>query len=141
MSFRILIMGLSGAGKTTLAKKLVDGLKKYEFDVAWFNADEVRELTNNWDFSNEGRILQAYTLKRMADEAPNDIVIADFIAPLAQQRAIFNPNFTVWVDTVGSSQYTDTDSVFESPAFVNYYISDWDEQHEVNILHLLLDDE
>ena len=141
MAFRILIMGLSGAGKTTLANKIVKGLKEVHFDVAWFNADEIRALTNNWDFSEEGRILQAYTLKRMADEAPNDIVIADFIAPLAQQRAIFNPNFTVWVDTVGSSQYTDTDSVFESPAFVNYYISDWDEQHEVNILHLLLDDE
>ena len=141
MAFKILIMGLSGAGKTTLAEKVVKGLHSYGCDVTWLNADEIRALTNNWDFSEEGRLLQAYTLRRLADDAPTDIVIADFIAPLAQQRAIFNPDFTIWVDTVGSSRYTDTDSIFETPSFVNYYISDWDDQHEVNILHLLLDDE
>jgi len=138
MAFKILIMGLSGAGKTTLANKIVKGLKEVQFDVAWFNADEIRALTNNWDFSEEGRILQAHTLRRLADDAPNNIVIVDFIAPLAQQRAIFKPNFTVWVDTIGSSQYTDTDSVFEVPAHVDYYISDWDDSHVSNILELLL---
>jgi len=138
MSYRILIMGLSGAGKTTLAKKIVNGLKEIQFDVAWFNADEIRQLTNNWDFSEEGRILQAHTLRRLADKAPNDVIVVDFIAPLAQQRAIFKPHFIIWVDTIGSSQYTDTDSVFESPAHVDYYISDWDEKHEENILELLL---
>jgi len=134
-------MGLSGAGKTTLAKKVVKGLRDYGFDVTWLNADEVRELTNNWDFSDEGRILQAYTLRRLADDAPTDIVLVDFIAPLAQQRAIVDPDFIVWVDTIGSSQYTDTDSIFEPPSIVNYYISDHDEAHEVNILNLLLDNE
>jgi adenylylsulfate kinase-like enzyme len=138
MAFRILIMGLSGAGKTTLAEKIVKGLKNAQFDIAWFNADEIRALTNNWDFSEEGRILQAYTLRKLADETPNDIVVVDFIAPLAQQRAIFKPHFTIWVDTIGASQYSDTDSVFETPAHVDYYISDWDEGHEVNILELLL---
>jgi len=138
MAFRILIMGLSGAGKTTLANKIVKGLKEVQFDVAWFNADEIRQLTNNWDFSEEGRILQAHTLRRLADEAPNDIIVVDFIAPLAQQRAIFNPHFTIWVDTIGSSRYTDTDAVFELPAHVDYYISDWAKDHEENILELLL---
>jgi endoglucanase len=48
----------------------------------------------------------------------------------------------LWIKPpTGSSQYTDTDSIFEPPSFVNYYISDHDEAHEVNILHLLLDDE
>jgi len=138
MAFKILIMGLSGAGKTTLANKIVKGLKEVQFDVAWFNADEIRALTNNWDFSDEGRILQAHTLRRLADEAPNDIIVVDFIAPLAQQRSIFKPHFTVWVDTIGASQYSDTDSVFETPVHVDYYISDWDEEHVANILELLL---
>jgi len=141
MVFKILVMGLSGAGKTTLAEKIVKGLRSYGCDVTWLNADEIRALTNNWDFSEEGRLLQAHTLRRMADDAPTDIVLVDFIAPLAKQRAIFDPDFIVWVDTIGASQYTDTDSVFESPTVVNYYISDHDEAHEVNILHLLLDDE
>ena len=38
MKRKILIMGLPGAGKTTLAEKLVEKL-----NAAWFNADAVRQ--------------------------------------------------------------------------------------------------
>ena len=38
MKRKILIMGLPGSGKTTLAEKLVVKLK-----AAWFNADAVRQ--------------------------------------------------------------------------------------------------
>ena len=58
---KILIMGLPGSGKTTLASKLVPILK-----AKWINNDEVRKAANDWDFSEEGRIRQA---KRMADYA------------------------------------------------------------------------
>ena len=46
----ILIMGLPGAGKTTLANALA---KKIE--AKRLNADEVRKEANDWDFSEEGR--------------------------------------------------------------------------------------
>ena len=57
----ILIMGLPGAGKTTLADELAPMLKAKRL-----NADEVRKAANDWDFSPEGRTRQA---KRMADFA------------------------------------------------------------------------
>ena len=41
-------MGLPGAGKTTLASKLVPIL-----DAEWLSADKIREKYNDWDFSNE----------------------------------------------------------------------------------------
>ena len=47
----ILIMGLPGSGKTTLAKELVPLL-----NAKWLNADEVRTKYNDWDFSAEGRV-------------------------------------------------------------------------------------
>ena len=56
---KILIMGLPGSGKTTLASKLVPMLK-----AKWINNDEVRKKANDWDFSEEGRTRQA---KRMSD--------------------------------------------------------------------------
>ena len=34
--------------------------------LKWLNADEVRKAANDWDFSEEGRKIQA---KRMADMA------------------------------------------------------------------------
>ena len=57
----ILIMGLPGSGKTTLANELGPML-----NAKRLNADEVRKAANDWDFSEEGRKRQA---KRMADFA------------------------------------------------------------------------
>ena len=57
----ILVMGLPGAGKTTLAEELAPKL-----NAKRLNADEVRKEANDWDFSEEGRKRQA---KRMADFA------------------------------------------------------------------------
>ena len=58
---KILIMGLPGSGKTTLASELVPLL-----NAKWINNDKVRKAANDWDFSEEGRTRQA---KRMAEEA------------------------------------------------------------------------
>ena len=56
-----LIMGLPGAGKTTLANMLAP-----KINAKRLNADEVRNAANDWDFSADGRKRQA---KRMADFA------------------------------------------------------------------------
>ena len=42
----ILIMGLPGSGKTTLAKEL-----KNSINANWLNADKVRRKYNDFDFS------------------------------------------------------------------------------------------
>ena len=57
----ILIMGLPGSGKTTLASELAPLI-----NAKRINADEVRKAANDWDFSKEGRTRQS---KRMADLA------------------------------------------------------------------------
>ena len=57
----ILVMGLPGAGKTTLANELAKLIKAKRL-----NADEIRKAANDWDFSEEGRTRQA---KRMSDVA------------------------------------------------------------------------
>ena len=63
MAKKILIMGLPGAGKTTLASKLVPIVK-----AKWLNADKIRSEANDWDFSFEGRNRQAIRMARHADE-------------------------------------------------------------------------
>ena len=46
---KILVMGLPGSGKTYLTERLVPLI-----NAAWYNADNVREMANDWDFSDEG---------------------------------------------------------------------------------------
>ena len=82
----ILIMGLPGSGKTTLAEELAPLL-----NAKRLNADEVRKEANDWDFSEEGRKRQA---RRMADFAKKlkeegNFVVADFICPTLKQELYF----------------------------------------------------
>ena len=41
---KILVMGLPGSGKTYLSERLVPLIK-----IAWYNADAVSKMTNDWD--------------------------------------------------------------------------------------------
>lgn len=112
-------MGLSGSGKTTLADEL-QRLSRFPR----INADKVRAEYNDWDFSIEGRLRQAMRLKMLSEEYARSIT--DFVAPTAEIRNIFNADITIWMDTVSSSKYEDTDVLFETPIDVNYHITDKD---------------
>ena len=114
---RILIMGLPGAGKTTLAQALQKRL-----DSAHFNADLVRGMFDDWDFSEEGRIRQSQRMRDLADVTKADYVLADFIAPLKQMREIFAADFTIWMDTIQQSRFADTDQMFVPLASSEYHL-------------------
>ena len=60
---KILICGLPGSGKTTLAKLLSEQLD----NSVWFNADAVRKLHDDWDFSEEGRLRQADRMAKLCE--------------------------------------------------------------------------
>ena len=125
---KILIFGLPGSGKSTLAKpfaELVGGVH--------INADEIRKSYDDWDFSLSGRIRQSVRMKHLADGVvmAGKIAVCDFIAPTEEARTNFNPDFTVWMDTISRGRYEDTNDLFEPPEQVDYHIEDWfDDAHE-----------
>ena len=55
-------MGLPGSGKTYLTERLVPLL-----NAAWYNADKLREMANDWDFSDAGRNRQSMRMRNFAD--------------------------------------------------------------------------
>ena len=124
---KILIMGLPGSGKSTLAEpfaQLVSGV--------WLNADAVRTEYDDWDFSPEGRIRQAQRMRYLADGVvrAGRIAVADFVCPTEQARTEFAPDYVVWMDTINSGRFEDTNRVFVPPAHVDYHVSEWfDDTH------------
>ena len=111
---KILICGLPGSGKTTLAEKLTQELQK-NLPVEWVNADELRRQTGDWDFSLAGRLRQARRMRAIAQaaELQNIVAICDFVCPTRELRKEFAADITIWMDTVQSSQYADTNQIFE----------------------------
>ena len=119
----ILIMGLPGSGKTTLANELGPML-----NAKRLNADEVRTKANDWDFSEEGRKRQA---KRMADLAiklknKGNYVVADFICPTPEARSLFPADYIIWVDTIKEGRFDDTNKMFVKPDKFNFHVTTQD---------------
>jgi adenylylsulfate kinase len=150
MTQRILIMGLPGSGKTTLAAALKKYLEEngdiekinpmriltkesifitedeFRVQVDWFNADDIRRKYNDWDFSQDGRIRQSLRMFQFSMEAGGDYVICDFVAPLVEMRNNFKADWTVWVDTIREGRYADTNAAFVEPEHYDFRITEQD---------------
>jgi adenylylsulfate kinase len=129
---RILIMGLPGSGKTTLALNLFAMLSS---DVLWLNADEIRQKFNDWDFSEEGRLRQSQRMREIADISNRDYIIADFVCPLPAMRDIYAADFTVWIDTITEGRYEDTNRLFEPPEKYDVRVTEQDAAKWAKIIY------
>ena len=116
----ILIMGLPGAGKTTLANELAPKL-----NAKRLNADEIRKSANDWDFSKEGRLRQADRMKRFSDYIFSEKIspLADFVCPLDETRKILNPDIVIWMDTEKKGRFENTNKIFQKPKNFNFRIT------------------
>ena len=131
---KILIFGLPGSGKTTLATpfaELIGGVH--------LNADVIRERYKDWDFSPEGRIRQAQRMRHLADGVVmgGKIAVADFVCPTDRARQEFDPDFTVWMDTINEGRFEDTNKMFETPVKCSYHVKQWFNDTHAQLLEVV----
>ena len=125
-------MGLPGSGKTYLTERLQPLLAS-----AWYNADKVREMANDWDFSEEGRLRQSERMRTLADfeKSQNRFVICDFVCPTKSTRLNFGADITIWMDTISKGRFEDTNIIFQKPKNIDFHVTEWNDKNHINIAH------
>ena len=124
MQRKILIMGLPGAGKTTLARILAARL-----NAVHFNADEVRaHINKDLGFSESDRIEHASRMGWLCDQVvkTGGFAIADFICPTNETRRAFlqgGPALIVWMDRIEKGAFEDTNKMFVRPETFDVHVT------------------
>ena len=117
MGVKILVMGLPGAGKTTLSLALSPRIR-----AVHFNADAVRrEISRDLGFSTQDRVEQARRMGWLCDRVveAGGHALADLVCPTPETRAAFQasgPALVIWVDRISASRFEDTNRLFVPPA-------------------------
>ena len=127
-------MGLPGSGKTYLSERLVPLI-----DAAWYNADKIREMAGDWDFSSEGRMRQSLRMKNLADFEKNwgRKVVCDFVCPTMDTRNTFEADFLIWMDTIKFGRFKDTNKIFEKPQTVDFRVTEWNDHNHKKIAEII----
>ena len=121
-------MGLPGTGKTWLGERLGK-----HFNIPYWDADDIRRIYNDWNFSSLGREKQALRMRKLAEVDP--ISISGFVCPLPGYRRHFFPDKVIWMDTIKESEYEDTNKLFQPPTKFDVRITKWiDEKKLYNSL-------
>jgi hypothetical protein len=121
---KVLIMGLPGAGKTTLCEALREAIQA----VVW-DADEVRDNLGNPGFSEEARLQQATRMGWLCDQVKRSgkVAVANFVCPLPATREAFGDyDLLVWMDTIQEGRFEDTNKLFVPPDRYDIRWNKWD---------------
>ncbi|BAG41687.1 adenosine 5'-phosphosulfate kinase [Ralstonia phage phiRSL1] len=120
MSKTIMIQGLPGSGKTTLALAIQKRLSAIHFNADWARAN----ITTHLSFEEKDRVIQAKTLGRLARcvMEQGSWVIVDFVCPTRTTRGAFftqfkevSDVFSVWMNTIQEGRFADTNKLYQKP--------------------------
>lgn len=118
-------MGLPGSGKTWLGERI-----SKHFSIPFWDADDVRRIYNDWDFSIAGRAMQTERMRTLAEI--DDISISAYVCPLPALRHNFNPDKLIWMDTIEEGRYEDTNKLFHPPLKIyDLRITKWIDENQL----------
>lgn len=106
----ILISAPASQGKSTFCKRLLCYLS-----AEYFNNDDLRAKTLNFDFSPAGRQLAAQNMLSAVQNSSAQIKVVDMICPTKELRKILAPDVIVFIDSNLPTKYEDTAAIYIRP--------------------------
>jgi adenylylsulfate kinase len=82
---------------------------------------------------------QAMRMKFLSDGVvrAGKYAITDFVCPFQNARSDFQPDYSVWMDTIEEGRYEDTNKIFEKPAEVDHIIHTWRKDVHVTLAAII----
>lgn len=111
---KVLIMGLPGTGRTSLARALSQRL-----DAVYLNGEEFRaNICRGLGVSLEDQIEQARRIGWLCSRVSEagGAAVADLVCPTEETRAAVQPDFLIWVDRDEPDRNEDATALFTPPA-------------------------
>jgi hypothetical protein len=128
--YRILVMGMPGSKKTSIANKLrqffdnADLIKSYDQRVA----------NKDIDFTEDGQIRHCYRMLNLARQSTAGVTILDMACPLPKMREILNPDIIVWVSDKTECEYPELNKMYVPPVFYDIECDNDDQENLEKIM-------
>lgn len=112
-NYRILVMGLPGSYKSSIAKKLSDRFENSNLIVS----NEQRVIAKDLDYSVDGQMRHCYRILNLIRQSKSPVTVLDMVCPLPKMRQILNCDIVVWVSDKKQSIYKELDEIYVPPIF------------------------
>lgn len=121
--YRILVMGMPGSKKTSIANKL----KEYFEDSTVITSMKERISAKDIDFTEDGQMRHCYRMLNLARQSKSKVIIIDMTCPLPKMRQILNADIIVWVSDKSESKYDELNKMYIPPVLYDVECDDDDE--------------
>lgn len=109
--FRILVMGLPGSKRASIASKLS---KVFENSKVLRSID-IRHQSKDVDFTIDGQFRHCYRMLNLARNSNSDITFIDMTCPVPKMRQIINADVVIWASDVDKCQFPELNQMFVPP--------------------------
>ena len=133
-NFRILVMGMPGSKKNSIAKKLASIFENSKL----INSMQERIGFKDLDFTEDGQMRHCYRMLGLARQSQATVTVIDMACPLPKMREVLNPDIIVWVSDVAESKYEELNKIYVPPVLFDIECKDDSEQSIHDIVNRIL---